>query len=78
MELALVMGAVGFSFGIVALVLSVVSFVFVVRGMPQRKGKESGGEENEDEARKSRAVEEGFENLMRFSVRGKDGFGGKA
>ena len=29
----------------------------------------------EEEMRRSREMEEGFDNLMRFSVNGKDGFG---
>ena len=30
----------------------------------------------EEDERKSRAMDEGFDNLMRYSVRGQDGFGG--
>lgn len=33
-------------------------------------------DEEAEEARRSRSMDEGFDNLMRFSVRGHDGFGG--
>ena len=56
----------------------------LINDLPKGKGRESraapeeGDEERaraEEETRRSREMEEGFENLMRFSVDGKDGFG---
>ena len=56
----------------------------LLKDLPKGKGEEGraapedGDEEMaraEEEVRRSREIEEGFENLMRFSVQGKDGFG---
>lgn len=43
------------------------------RAAPKEGDEERG--RAEEEARRSREMEEGFDNLMRFSVNGKDGFG---
>lgn len=55
--------------------------LFFVRERRKWKKPELKAESNlqrlaEEDERKSRAMDEGFDNLMRYSVRGQDGFGG--
>ena len=65
---------------VAVLMLQVYSLLFA--DMRKREAREErkldakGGEAMEGEAKRSAAMDEGFENIMRFSVNGHDGFGG--
>lgn len=51
--------------------------VYLLRGKMARRSKEKTDEkveQAEEERRKDKAFDEGFENIMRFSVNGKTGF----
>lgn len=77
--------------GVVAAVLSAVAVVELtailaallvckvrVAGFARREAEAESGIKRaaEEEERKSRAMDEGFEAIMQYSVRGQDGFGG--
>lgn len=65
---------------ILLLVLIFVQNVAIYRRLTRRDEEtaldERVQESMDEEARLSRAMSEGMDNLMRFSVRGQDGFGG--
>lgn len=64
-----VLGAMGFAFGLIGFGFSVAALVLILR-------KPKPAQLTEKEERKNGSFEEGYENIMRFSVNGKDGFGG--
>lgn len=75
---ALVLLASLLCFSLLTVVLVRDLFKGLPKGKESRAAPEEGDEERaraEEETRRSREMEEGFENLMRFSVNGKDGFG---
>lgn len=45
----------------------------LLRPSPERRGEEAVETAVDEEAKRSRAMDEGFDNLMRYSVRGQDG-----
>ena len=65
---------------VAVLMLQVYSLLFA--DMRKREAREErkldakAEEAMEAEAKRSAAMDEGFENIMRFSVNGRDGFGG--
>ena len=65
---------------VAVLMLQVYSLLFA--DMRKREAREErkldakAEEAMESEAKRSAAMDEGFENIMRFSVNGHDGFGG--
>ena len=67
---------------VLLLVLISVQNVAIYRRLTRRDAEtaqdERVQESMDEEARLSRAMAEGVDNLMRFSVRGQDGFGGDA
>ena len=62
------------------LLVSLAVLVLLLRGNVQRRQEErvqaAMDEQVEEELRRGRAMDEGFDNLMRFAVNGHDGFGG--
>lgn len=62
------------------LLVSLAVLVLLLRGNVQRRQEErvqaAMDEQVEEELRRGRAMDEGFDNLMRFAVNGQDGFGG--
>ena len=62
------------------LLVSLAVLVLLLRGNVQRRQEErvqaAMDEQVEEELRRGRAMDEGFDNLMRFAVNGHDGVGG--
>ena len=65
---------------VAVLILQVYSLLFADmrkrEAREERKLDSKAEEAMEAEAKRSAAMDEGFENIMRFSVNGHDGFGG--
>lgn len=79
-QAAFVLSSIAFSLSLSALILAAFSLHVASGNVLFKKRKpEETVEEAKEEDRRSKEIEEGFENLMRFSVRGHDGFdtGGK-
>ena len=60
-----------------SLVMSGFLCVTDLRRRAGRKAEEAVDRAMEEESRRSRAMDEGFDNLMRYAVQGQDGFGGQ-
>lgn len=76
-QVAFVLSSIAFSLSLSALILAAFSLQVGSGHLLFRKKKPGETpEEVREEERKSKEMEEGFENLMRFSVNGHDGFNG--
>ena len=60
-----------------SLVMSGFLCVTELRRRRERKAEAAVDRAMEEESRRSRAMDEGFDNLMRYAVNGQDGFGGQ-
>ena len=70
MVLGMLVVLVAFNFILTALVF------WKLYGKSAAERLDAAVEEEQEAIRRSREMDEGFDNLMRFSVRGTDGFGG--